>query len=345
MIAPLWKRGLAAAIDALPFAVLFLPFIRLGRGAGRLSRRPRVPMCRVRAAGAGNHGVLRDRPKYGTSAALITGDSGDATRLLLRAGHMGWRLRRRLASVSVRRFFVTAVTLVVTVVAVGCRDDETRPRPVTVLTEFHEGAGRWEAGFADFGDVHEPLDRGAGLSELPPSIPDRGPAFRVSGDNKSGDLFMFLTRPVTGDDGVVVGARYDVEIRVRFASDAPSDCVGIGGAPGESVYLKAGATGVRPRAVLERGEYRMNVEKGNQAGGGPAATVIGDVANGVPCEQALGEGPPPYRVVERSGALPRAVTAPSDATLWLLVGTDSGFEGTTTIYYTEIEARLVPVTW
>ncbi len=225
--------------------------------------------------------------------------------------------------------------------AAGCGGG-AGPTSVVVATEFDEGAGPWEAGFADFAEVHEPLPREAGMAGLPSSVSERGRGFRLSGQNRSDDLFMFITRPVTVDEGVMAGVAYEVRMRVRFASDAPSGCAGIGGAPGESVYVKAGAADVQPQAVLEGGRYRMNVDKGNQATGGRAAVVIGDVANGIPCEEALEQDRPPFRIVERSGTLPEPVNPTDDATLWLLVGTDSGFEGTTTVYFVEVAAELIP---
>jgi hypothetical protein len=36
-------------------------------------------------------------------------------------------------------------------------------------------------------------------------------------------------------------------------------------------------------------------------------------------------------------------TASSAGDLWLLVGTDSGYEGTTSLYYQRIEVELIPI--
>ncbi len=44
---------------------------------------------------------------------------------------------------------------------------------------------------------------------------------------------------------------------------------GIGGSPGESVYVKAGATTEEPLIIEDSdGWLRMNIDKGNQAGEG-----------------------------------------------------------------------------
>lgn len=50
-----------------------------------------------------------------------------------------------------------------------------------------------------------------------------------------------MFRRIGPDDGLVAEAAYEVSYVVRFASNAPSGCAGVGGAPGESVWKKVGA--------------------------------------------------------------------------------------------------------
>lgn len=96
----------------------------------------------------------------------------------------------------------------------------------------------------------------------------------------------------------------------------------------------------RPRRARLR--IRLSVDKGNQFQEGSAAAIAGDVANGIPCEDALSGDRPPYAMVQRSGTVPEPVSAGDDGTLWLFVGTDSGFEGHTSIYYDRIDVTLTP---
>ena len=58
---------------------------------------------------------------------------------------------------------------------------------------------------------------------------------------------MFFKGPISG---LLPGSRYGVTVSVEIATDTPAGCVGVGGAPGESVRIKAGATAVEtaPRA-------------------------------------------------------------------------------------------------
>ena len=80
----------------------------------------------------------------------------------------------------------------------------------------------------------------------------------------------------------------------------------------------------------------MDIDKGQQANGGSEAVLLGDFANSKDCASADFS----YELKELSNLeLPAFnITTDGNGNAWLLVGTDSGFEGTTTIYYTEIEA-------
>jgi hypothetical protein len=127
---------------------------------------------------------------------------------------------------------------------------------------------------------------------------------------------------------------------VEFATDVPRRCGGIGGAPGESVYLKAGASAQEPLPQPDSsGRMVLNVDKGDQAAGGTAAVVLGTIENSRPCDVAN------RRWELKSLASDAAVQIATDDSeaAWILFGTDSGFEGTTTLYYTQIRIDLTPV--
>lgn len=202
----------------------------------------------------------------------------------------------------------------------------------------------WTAGFADYPpNIGTGYELDAKLRFMPRKltrVPKRG--FYIQGHNRSADLFMFLKRRLTTADGIVAGQTYRIEYVITLASNAPSRCGGIGGPPGESVFLKAGASSIEPLAVLQPNGYlRMNVDKGNQIQSGTAASVAGNIANGIPCEQALPYYP--FALIQRPHQHTSNVTANANGELWLLVGTDSGFEGLTRLYYQSIRVKLIPV--
>lgn len=202
------------------------------------------------------------------------------------------------------------------------------------ITRFEFGhTNGWLPGFADFTLATAPTNRLALVRRLPPEINGDRFGYYLRGRNTSDDLFMFLKKPITA---VEAGASYEISYYIEIVSFAPSGCVGIGGAPGESVWLKAGASSTEPVAVMGETGIDLNVDKGNQSGGGMNAVVVSDIANGLPCETAEGRGV----LLRRTATLPNPVTAGPSGTLWLFVGTDSGFEGTTEIYYAFIAALL-----
>ena len=199
---------------------------------------------------------------------------------------------------------------------------------------FAQGPYGWQAGFADY-----PLADAASYMldsdhrALEPPLDSSRAALYIAGTNRSDDLFMFYKREVA----VRPSTRYRVRFEVEFASEVPSGCAGVGGAPGEGVTVKAGASLEEPLAILAAdGMLRMNIDKSNQSQGGRDALVLGDIANSRSCEE-----PWQWELKTLAGG---SIELTSDATgrVWLLVGTDSGFESRTELYYTRFAADFEP---
>ena len=83
----------------------------------------------------------------------------------------------------------------------------------------------------------------------------------------------------------------------------------------------------------------MNIDKGNQSTGGENAVVLGDVASSQPC----GGGEPQWELKQLFSSETVDVTADGDGRVWLLVGSDSGFESITSLYYTQVFATFEPI--
>lgn len=201
---------------------------------------------------------------------------------------------------------------------------------------FARNDGGWTPHFADLPAGEEgnyelnaqwgPLPRGAG-----------GPRRRgwvLSGNNHSDDLWMGLAGRV---EGLVPGHAYEARFRVTFVSRAPRGSVGVGGSPGESVYVKAGAATAPPQ-VLDDGEgFRvLNLDKGNQSEGGANAHVLGDVSVKTSVRK-----PKWKRKTLRTAGTGTTVVADDAGGAWVLVGTDSGFEGVTEIGWTAVRVDFV----
>jgi hypothetical protein len=204
----------------------------------------------------------------------------------------------------------------------------------TYDANFGDSMDGWWGDFADY-PAGENDSSGYELQieyhDLPANVASGHKALMLSGNNHSDDLFMFIKKRITG---LSPSTEYTLAISVEFASNAPIGSVGAGGAPGESVFLKVGATAIEPKKVIEGDYYRMNIDKGNQSQGGENMIAIGNIA--------VSSTTTDFTTITRdnssSSNQPFTAKSNSRGELWLVIGTDSGFEGVTTLYYTHINA-------
>ena len=200
---------------------------------------------------------------------------------------------------------------------------------------FDSDAEGWMVGFADL-----PIDYDQSIYELDHDhrpLPDglEGRGIYVQGHNRSDDLFMFLKRRI---DGLRPNTAYAVSMSIDLATNVSAGLIGIGGSPGESVFVKAGASTAEPVAEEDSNQYfRMNIDKGNQARGGESMVVLGNVAHPDVANRE-------YRIKTLDNAdMPLSVATDGEGRVWLIVGTDSGFEGLTRLYYARISYTLISV--
>ncbi|CAM2967624.1 Uncharacterised protein [Legionella steigerwaltii] len=158
---------------------------------------------------------------------------------------------------------------------------------------------------------------------------------KISGNNHSDDLFMYAYKKVKG---LKPNTTYHVSFTLEFASNAAEGSLGTGGSAGDSVYVKIGAVTDEPQRRLDSSDYyRIDLDKGNQALDGKDMITIGTV--GVDTQN------PTYRLKtlpylpdeEMQAKLANyTVMTNHKGEAWLVLGTDSGFESTTTIFYTNL---------
>ena len=167
-------------------------------------------------------------------------------------------------------------------------------------------------------------------SALPLSIIPGQYGIKIRGNNHSDDLFMFLKKKITG---LNPNTTYKVNYNIDIASNAPTNAAGVGGSPGEGVVVKAGATIIEPRKVVNAGTYRMNIDKANQDLPGPDMDTVGNI--GVDDTTTV------YHLIHRNNTThPFQVTTDATGELWLVIGTESGYEAVTELYYANINVRL-----
>jgi hypothetical protein len=231
-----------------------------------------------------------------------------------------------------RPFKPAALALVLSLTA--CWDDPEPVIPDIITFSFNlpRDAENWQAGFADYPEGDEALFELASewTDALPSPLEPNGSIY-LSGNNQSDDLFMFIKRRLTG---LKPNTRYALTFGLEIATSADSGCVGIGGAPGEDVVVKAGATEHEPLPNQQSGgNLRMNIDHGDQSSGGSDAVVIGDIAGTqTDCVDDVYE----LKILDNEGAPFEVFTGEAGA-LWALFATDSGFEGTTSVYFTRMQ--------
>jgi hypothetical protein len=226
---------------------------------------------------------------------------------------------------------VKSAVLAASLLLIGCLEEDTPKDSISFVYDLDTGTRGWQAGFADYQLADAVMfELESGWGALPAPLATMNGIF-ISGNNQSDDLFMFIKRRLTG---LKANTRYDVSFGLEFATNADSGCLGIGGAPGEGVWVKVGATEDEPEAEVEGGGMvRMNIDKGNQSANGSDAVVIGNIANTqTDCADERYE----LKTLDNEDS-PFEVFTGGDGALWALFATDSGYEGTTGIYFTRLE--------
>jgi hypothetical protein len=237
-----------------------------------------------------------------------------------------------------RRTFLAALGLG------AARSFSQTPAEIVRRYDFNDGSHGWLPGFTDYGLDTGGLERLAEIRPLPPEINSDLRGYYLQSMNRSDDMFMFLKKELDHRDGVEPDRPYSVSVDIELLSNAPSGCAGAGGAPGEAVWLKAGVSPIEPVAVVRDQHVRLNLDKGDQANGGFDAGIVSNIANGMPCQDApQPPAVPPYIYLHRVYHHPRLVAADPNGRLWVFVGTDSGYEGLTGLYYYSILITLRPM--
>ena len=221
--------------------------------------------------------------------------------------------------------------LILLLLVFSCNTDHEES--ITVTYSFYSDAEGWIGDFTDYpAGEEESYELSSGWSQLPAPLETTKGAFRISGNNHSDDLFMYLTHKI---DGLRTSTSYRVTFDLELASNAPTNAAGIGGAPGEGVTLKVGAVQDHPSTLLaDNGFYAINLDKGNQSGSGEDMIAIGHVG--------VSDTTTVYTLIQRNSlSEPVNVTTDEYGEFWIIVGTDSGFEGTTTLYYSKIKVTVI----
>ncbi|MFC2038205.1 YbaY family lipoprotein [Chloroflexota bacterium] len=214
---------------------------------------------------------------------------------------------------------------------------------ITATFHFNQDTEGWTGGFSDLPVRHE--DHGYDVEFRYSDIPvegEEGGGLMLYGNNHSDDLFMYTLRAFDTHDGLSPNARYEVQLSFDLATNVPPGMMGIGGSPGESVYIKAGVVSIEPESEEDTtgGEdyYRINIDKGNQSSGGEDMIVLGDAAKG----EGPGQNDESFQYKPFNYGY--QATTNENGELWVIIGADSGFEGISQLYFDNISITFNRVT-
>ena len=212
----------------------------------------------------------------------------------------------------------------------SCKKDNQTDRR-TLEFNFAQDAQGWEAYYSDYPvgseDFYE-LDFTHAF--LPTPLDQTTRAIKITGNNHSDDLLSLIVRKV---DNLKPNRKYNVSFDIALASNVTSNSPGIGGSP--DLELGVGGLSYKPENNINSGYHRPNFESLLQS------RQSNDVLQSVGRIGVSDDFPAPFTLVNRNNlSQPISLRTNNQGELWLIIGTDSGFEGITTLYYKSIKVTL-----
>jgi hypothetical protein len=218
-------------------------------------------------------------------------------------------------------------------VLAGCNSGTDPEGTIILQADFNEASG-WTADFVDVPVAQESSVEFIGkVQALPPNLPADRFGLYHAGTNVSDDLFMYFKKQVVG---LVPDQVYDASFELSFASNAGAGC-DIGPS---SIWVKAGISQQQPaRLVDNAGVLRLSVDKGQQQNDGASALNLGDIRN---TTAGCTQGAPFAARTLTSGSRAVEVQATPDGSLWVFLGSESGFEVRHELYFLTLKVTLRP---
>lgn len=233
------------------------------------------------------------------------------------------------------KYLFFAASLVAMILISSCEKDDSGLENLTLTETFESGANGWEALFGSYPEGEEEfygLD--SDVKALPTPLDQSKKAFMLSGNNHSDALRMFMVKQI---DGFIPGASYQLSVSLKLASMYPSSGIGIGGGPGSAVHIVAYASagGFEKKYSDDSnssGYFDIEIIKDTVDDKAQSTADLGTV--GIEGEEYV------YTMIERQNDEPLVCKADSNGKIWFIVGTWSGFEGITTLYYDEVKIEF-----
>jgi len=232
----------------------------------------------------------------------------------------------KTASLGVKKILFLGIFLILGLVS--CNGSDNQKINYT-FNSNNIGTDNWMSFFSDYPAGEEDFyELTFEYTTLPEPLDTNLMSLKISGNNHSDDLFSAIYRKF---DGLQPNKKYVVTFDIDFASHALKNGFGIGGNP--DLSIGAGGISFAPGNVIDySGKYRPNFESKLQSGlSNEVFQVLGSIG--------VSEfNPPPFILVNRNNLdTPIEIETNSEGEAWLMIATDSGFEGPTILYYKSIK--------
>lgn len=166
---------------------------------------------------------------------------------------------------------------------------------------------------------------------LPSPLDQNIKSLKISGNNHSDDLFSAIFRKF---ENLQPNKSYSITFNIDIASNALIGGVGVGGDP--NLALGVGGINYLPNSNIDNlNYYRPNFISKIQSGqSNDVFKIIGKIGSS-------DTYPTPYKMINRNNIdNPFTIKTNSNGEFWLMIATDSGFEGITTLYYKSINIKI-----
>lgn len=233
---------------------------------------------------------------------------------------------------SITPLWLTLPLICLTAVLSSCTKTEEGKIKQEYRYDFSEDNQGWFATFSDYpvADV-DSYYLSCTHSPLPAPLDTQKKGLRLSGINHSDDLLAIIFNEI---DNLVPYAYYNFTFEVTLASDVATNSVGIGGSP--DLALGVGGLSYLPGdSIKNSGWSRPNFESRLQSyESSDVFQMIGTIG--------VSDTTTVYTLINRDNLQhPIKLRADEYGHLFLICGYDSGFEGTTTLYFVSMRVKAV----
>ena len=235
-----------------------------------------------------------------------------------------------------KKYLLITMVYLTTALLAGCANSRNNNNdspevtlPATYSFDFEKSDEDFEAIFSDYhddGNNYETYEMKSDYTDIPiKDISSKG--LYIASMNRSDDMFMGYMKEITG---LPKEQSFTFDISFKLATDVEAGGFGIGGSPGAAVYIKSGIASEKPEIQMDdNGVFRFtNLDTGSQASGGKDLQEIGNMDKP---EENWVEG---FMFKDFSTSV--EVTTNSNGSVYLVIGSDSGFEGLTEYYIDDV---------